>query len=72
MSEPNPLPILPPIFVDELGAADLIGFSPSTLQKWRHFKDPGAPAFVRVGRSVRYRVADLEEWAAAQGDGGRA
>jgi len=31
-----------------------------TLQAWRH--RGGGPAFVKVGRLVRYRVEDVESW----------
>ena len=45
-------------------AANLLGAAPITLCKWRVYG--GGPSFVRCGRSVRYRVADLEDWAASR------
>ncbi len=39
-------------------AATLIGVSPRTLQKWR--VEGGGPVFIKIGRSVRYAVEDLE------------
>lgn len=42
-------------------AAEILGVKPQTLRDWRHHKRYGLP-FVRVGRLVRYRLADLEKW----------
>ncbi len=44
-------------------AAHYLGLSPSTLAKRRHFGLP--PAFVRLGRSVGYRVTDPDAWLAS-------
>lgn len=45
-------------------AAEVLGVAESTLRNWRaDRKDPPA---VRVGRLVKYRRGDLEEWVAAQ------
>ena len=44
----------------EDAAARILNVSPRTLQAWRMEKR--GPAFVRVGRSVRYRRRDLVEW----------
>ncbi|MDH3667872.1 MAG: helix-turn-helix domain-containing protein [Paracoccaceae bacterium] len=44
-------------------AADRIGLSASTLAKLR-MKRAGPP-WVALGRSVRYRVADLDAWVEA-------
>ena len=47
--------------IDETEAADRLGFSIRALQNWRH--RGGGPRFVKVsGRSVRYRIRDLNEW----------
>lgn len=46
-------------------AAEYLGVRPETLAVWhctRRYKLP----VVKVGRSVRYRVADLERWLAAR------
>lgn len=42
-------------------AASYLGNSPATLASWRVRKSDG-PRFIRLGRSIRYRVADLDEW----------
>ena len=44
--------------VNEKVAAKMLGFSVKTLQNRRYLAQP--PRFVRIGRSIRYRVADLE------------
>ena len=44
-------------------AAEYRKASPSTLAKERCKGD--GPPFVKMGRSVRYRRADLDEWIAA-------
>ena len=42
-------------------AAELIGVRPQTLALWRSTQRYGLP-YVKVGRLVRYRRADLEKW----------
>lgn len=53
--------------VDELltehEAATFLKISSRTLQAWRCSK--AGPAFVRVGRTIRYRRGDLVAWIAA-------
>ncbi|MBU8544778.1 MULTISPECIES: helix-turn-helix transcriptional regulator [Roseomonadaceae] len=39
-------------------AADVLGLSGETLDHWRMVPDRG-PAFVKMGRAVRYRRGDL-------------
>jgi len=51
-STPTPTELL-----NERDAADLLGLRPPTLRAWR-FQRRG-PAFVRLGRAVRYRRTDL-------------
>lgn len=46
--------------LSERDAARYIGFSGSYLRNSR--KANRGPAFIRVGRSVRYVVTDLEAW----------
>lgn len=53
-----------PLFVDTAEAARRLGLSLSTLEKYRFYRISDAPPFVRIGRAVRYRVSDLEAWAA--------
>ena len=45
-------------------AATWLGLSPSTLNKWR--VQGKGPRFVKMGRSVSYREADLDYWLDAQ------
>lgn len=45
---------------DTREAARLLGLSDQTLRLWRC--TGGGPAFIRVGRSIRYRESDLVEW----------
>lgn len=44
-------------------AAEYLRSSPSTLAKARMYKR--GPAFVRIGRAVRYRQSDLDAWMSA-------
>lgn len=53
-----------PLAVDEDAAAARIGLAVSTLQKKRVSGD--GPPFVKLGRAVRYRLADLDAWVAAR------
>lgn len=43
-------------------AAKHLGLSASTLNKWR--VDGRGPRFVKLGRSVCYRLTDLDSWLA--------
>lgn len=53
----------PQILVSEQDAAKSLGLTPRTMQAWR-WSGKG-PDYVRVSsRCVRYRVSDLESWAA--------
>lgn len=38
--------------------------SEATLRRWRSIGQ--GPTFLRVGRQVRYRVSDVEDWLAKQ------
>ena len=42
-------------------AAEYLNVKPQTLAVWVHRGVPG-PAYVKVGRSVRYRKSDLDAW----------
>lgn len=48
-------------------AAAVLLVSTRTLEYWRPRGE--GPPFVRVGRGVRYRAADLEAWLDAHTDG---
>jgi len=54
--------------VDERHVAAQLQVKPGTLRKWR-FLGRG-PQFLRVGRSIRYRVEDIESWLASRPRGG--
>lgn len=54
-TEPDPDALL-----DEQEASRLLKISDRTLQAWR-VKQVG-PAWVRVGRTIRYRRRDLMDW----------
>lgn len=41
-------------------AADLLGKSPATLARWRG--DGVGPSYIKLGHSIRYRRADLDEF----------
>jgi predicted DNA-binding transcriptional regulator AlpA len=43
-------------------AARYLGISPRTLNNWRCLGGGKGPAFVRVGRAVRYDVRTLDAW----------
>ena len=42
-------------------AADFLGLKPQTLAVW-HSLGKDVPRMVKMGRSVRYRISDLEQW----------
>jgi predicted DNA-binding transcriptional regulator AlpA len=54
-SNPKPTGYLKP-----LEAAQYLRSSPSTLAKLRLYG--GGPTYSRIGRAVRYRLADLDAW----------
>lgn len=41
-----------------------LGIPPSTLANWRYLRR--GPAFLKVGRHVRYRTQDVDEWVCIQ------
>ena len=52
-------------------AAEVLGVSPRTLEKWRsRAPTKDGPKFRRHGKIVVYRLADLISWSEAQKDGG--
>lgn len=46
--------------VNEKDAAEILNISAQTLQAWRQQKT--GPAYVKVGRLVKYRIIDLEDY----------
>lgn len=44
----------------EVQASDLLFLSVRTLQTWR--SERFGPAYIRVGRAIRYRLGDLLAW----------
>jgi predicted DNA-binding transcriptional regulator AlpA len=47
-------------FIPDTIAATMIGLTAPTLRRWRH--EGRGPRYCKVGSSVRYKVADLEEF----------
>ena len=50
--------------LDTAQAAEFVGLQPETLSKWRWQRK--GPNYLRAGRLVFYRLADLEEWQQSQ------
>lgn len=50
---------------DNEAAAAYLGVTPRTLEVWRCTKRHAIP-YIKVGRLVKYRRADLDAWLAAQ------
>lgn len=59
---------LPPATLNEADAATYLGVSRFTLRQARAgawakpYRQPRGPAYVKLGRTVRYRVADLDAY----------
>lgn len=51
--------------LDDKAAAAMLDVSPGTLSVWRSTGRYALP-FVKIGRKVRYRRADLDAWLAAR------
>ncbi|HVT46507.1 MAG TPA: hypothetical protein VHD57_01865 [Vicinamibacterales bacterium] len=64
-----PSPPSPPAALRERDAAHYLGLTPSFLRASRVGRCDG-PTYVRVGRTVLYRRADLDAWLAAHRVGG--
>jgi predicted DNA-binding transcriptional regulator AlpA len=58
----NAAPAAEPVWVSEFVAGDRIGTTAETLRRWR-FEKRG-PRYAKVGSSVRYNLADLDNWIA--------
>ena len=46
-------------------AAEYMGLQPQTLAVWVT-RQVNGPPYVKIGRSVRYRKSDLDEWLQSQ------
>ena len=51
--------------LDDIAAAAMLDVSPGTLSVWRSTGRYALP-FLKIGRKVRYRRADLDAWLAAR------
>lgn len=51
---------MPQEFLNTKQAAEYLGLKPNTLDIWRQVGK--GPAFVKVGRYVRYRRRDIDTW----------
>lgn len=65
----EPLPPSPPLpsdceFWTEDELATFLGLAPITVRFWR--RDAKGPNWIRLGRLVRYRRADVEAWLKTQ------
>lgn len=50
-------------------AAEVLGFQPQTLARWKWEGREDRPPEVRVGsRAVRYRASELSNWIAERGE----
>lgn len=47
--------------IEEL--AQMLSVTQLTVDRWR--RQGSGPAFIQVGRGIRYRVADVEAWLSA-------
>ena len=55
------VPMCPSDLLNNDAAAAYIGVSPKTLPVWRSTQRYDLP-FIKIGRLVRYRRSDLDEW----------
>ena len=53
-----------PEYTDNAGAAAFLGLQPATLEIWRTRRE--GPPFIKVGKVVRYSMADLREYLEAR------
>ena len=51
-------------YTDNAGAAAFLGLQPATLEIWRTRRE--GPPFIKVGKVVRYSMADLRQWMEAR------
>ncbi len=60
---PNP-PAITPLVMNDVDAATCLGMSPHTLRKMR--SQGNGPVYIKCGKSVRYRLFDLEAYCEKQ------
>jgi predicted DNA-binding transcriptional regulator AlpA len=53
-----------PVLLSQRQAAEYLGVSPRTLERWRVTGD--GPSYIKLGRRVAYRECDLIEHVAAR------
>ena len=56
----------PPTLADDalvtaMAMAEMLGISEKTLNKWRSTGENNVP-YVKIGKAVRYRTADVRAW----------
>jgi hypothetical protein len=51
-----------PQVISEKDAAVFVGMSTAFLKSARLGKGSEGPSYIRMGRSIRYRISDLELW----------
>jgi predicted DNA-binding transcriptional regulator AlpA len=52
----------PSVLLDTDRVAALLGLRPNTLAQWR--VSGAGPVYLKIGRRVRYRAADVDAWLA--------
>lgn len=67
MSQATSAALFPPQndLLDNSQAAAYIGVTPRTLEVWRAVRRHSIP-YIKVGRLVKYRRADLDRWLASR------
>lgn len=55
--------------LDPIEVAEALGVSPKTLARWR-CEQTGGPRWVKIGRLVRYRAADVDAYVESRVRGG--
>ena len=60
MTKQSPAASPPPAALTTPEAAAYLSIQPATLEQWRW--NGRGPRFVKIGRSVRYRISDLDEF----------
>lgn len=66
MSNHNPPQLPRTAFISPAGLAAYLGLPLPTIYTWRH-KGDGPPG-VKLGRHVRYRLSDVDQWIEDQGE----